>query len=123
MIIFKQILLIFAICIAGIFISTALPVVIPGSVISMVILLIMLIFKIIKPEQIKETAEFLLANLAIFFVPVTVSVVEYLDVLKESIFAIIFISVVSTILTFAVTAFTVTMVMKLIDKRKRGTDD
>lgn len=116
--IFNQILLIFVICLAGLFISATLPIVIPGSVISMIILLILLIFKIIRPEHIKETAEFLLANLAFFFIPVTSGVAEYFEMLKDSMLAIVFICVFTTVLTFGVTAFTVTMAIKIIDSRR-----
>lgn len=115
--IFNQILILFTICLAGLFISSMLPIVIPGSVISMLLLLFLLILKIIKPKHIKETAEFILANLAFFFIPVTSGVAEYFDVLKDSILAIVFICVFTTVLTFAVTAFTVTLIMKIIDKR------
>lgn len=116
--IFNQILLIFVICLAGLFISATLPIVIPGSVISMIILLILLIFKVIRPEHIKETAEFLLANLAFFFIPVTSGVAEYFEMLKDSMLAIVFICVFTTVLTFGVTAFTVTMAIKIIDSRR-----
>lgn len=116
--IFNQIFLIFAICLLGVFISASLPIVIPGSVISMVILLVLLILKIIRPEQIKETAEFLLANLAFFFIPVTSGVAEYFEMLKDSMFAIVFICIFTTVLTFGVTAFTVTMTIKIIDARR-----
>lgn len=115
--IFNQILILFAICLAGIFVSETLPIVIPGSVISMLLLLFLLILKVIKPEHIKETAEFILGNLAFFFIPVTSGVAEYFDVLKDSILAIVFICILTTVLTFAVTAFTVTLIMRIIDKR------
>lgn len=116
--IFNQIFLIFAICLLGLFISATLPIVIPGSVISMLILLILFILKIIRPEHIKETAEFMLANLAFFFIPVTSGVAEYFEVLKDSMLAIVFICILTTVLTFAVTAFTVTLTIKIIDARR-----
>lgn len=112
----NQILLIFAICLAGLFISNSLPVVIPGSVISMVILLFLFITKILKPEDIKETAEFLLANLAFFFIPVTSGVAEYFEVFKDSMLAIVFICLITTVLTFAVTAYTVTFLIHITEK-------
>lgn len=117
--ILKQMLIIFLLCLFGEAVSAILPIAIPSNVISMILLLVLLIFKIIKKEHIKETSEFLLANLAFFFVPLTVGIIEDFDKIKDSIFAILFICIFTTFLTFAVTAYTVAFVIKIIDKRRR----
>ena len=55
----------------------------------------------------------MLKNMAFFFIPAGVGIMEYFDVLKECLLPFLVICVVSTVLTFAVTAGTVARVMKL----------
>ncbi|SHJ23881.1 CidA/LrgA family protein [Parasporobacterium paucivorans] len=115
--ILKQLLIIFAVCLCGELISEVLPVVIPASVISMVLLLALLSGKIIRTEQIRETADFLLANLSLFFVPLIVDIVDNLYLIKGIVFPIFFICIFTTFLTFAVTAFTVAGMIRFLDRR------
>lgn len=121
--ILKQLLIIFILCLLGQWIANVLPIIIPGSVVSMVLLLILLMTGIIKIEHIKETTEFLLTNLAFFFAPLTVGIIENFDLIKDSIWSILFICIFTTFITFATTAFTVVWVIKIMDKRRRSTYD
>lgn len=99
-------------------IEAVLPFPFPASVISLLLLLVLLCLKGIKVEAVKEKADFMLGNLAFFFVPVSVSFMNYVDVIKETAVAFFVICVVSTVLTFAVTAYTVQLTCKLLEKRK-----
>lgn len=118
--ILQQLLIIFILCLFGELISAFLPVIIPANVISMIMLLVLLMLKIIKEEHIKESAQFLLANLTFFFVPLTVSILDNFHLIRENIFAILFICIFTTFLTFAATAYTVSGVIKIMDKRRRA---
>ena len=60
------------------FIST-----IPGSIIGMLLLVLALEFKIIKPKDVNHVANFLLNNMAMFFIPAGVGIMLYFDILKE----------------------------------------
>ena len=51
--------------------------------------------------------------MAFFFIPAGVGIMEYFDVLRECLLPFLVICVISTVLTFAVTAGTVALVMKL----------
>lgn len=95
-----------------------LPFPFPASVISLLLLLGLLILKAIKVEWVREKADFLLGNLAFFFVPAVAGLMNYIDVLKENIIAFLVICVVSTVLTFAATAAAVQMTIRLMNKRK-----
>lgn len=95
-----------------------LPFPFPASVISLLLLLGLLILKAIKVEWVREKADFLLGNLALFFVPAVAGLMNYIDVLKENIIAFLVICVVSTVLTFAATAAAVQMTIRLMNKRK-----
>lgn len=99
-------------------IEAILPFPFPASVISMLVLLILLLLKVIKVEQIREKVDFVLGNLSFFFVPVVVSVMNYADIIAENAVALIVISMVSTVLTFGVTAWVVQLTCRAMNRRK-----
>lgn len=111
-----QLTILFSICLVGQLIAGFLPVAVPGSVISMVILLLLLLLRLLKPEHIQETSEFLLKNMAFFFVPAGVQILEKYTFLQGHILAFALICIITTLLTFLVTALTVTGVIKLQEK-------
>lgn len=115
--ILKQILIIFSVCtlgtLAGKYISF------PSSILSLLILLILLIIGIIKTHQIKETTEFILENMAFFFIPAGVKIMDSFNEFSENIVPILLIVIITTILTFITTAFTVTGVMKIMHKNSK----
>lgn len=117
--IFKQVSIIFSLCILGNIISSLLPFPFPGSVIAMILMFLLLLFKIIKIEQIEDVSDYLTSILASLFVSTTVSIVQYADILKSVIFRFIIICVLSAIITFAVTAFTVTLLINLKKRRQK----
>ena len=114
----KQIGIIFVIYLAGSFISGILPFAFPGSVISMIILFLLLLSGLLKLEHISEAGDFLQSNMAFLFVPTVVGIVEYFPVILENIIAFAVIIIVTTILTFAATAYTVLAVIRLQQKKK-----
>ena len=99
-------------------IEAVLPFPFPASVISMLVLLILLLLKVIKVEQIREKVDFVLGNLSFFFVPVVVSVMNYADIIAENAVALLVISMVSTVLTFGVTAWVVQLTCRAMNRRK-----
>lgn len=84
-----QIGVIFAVCWFSQLIEAALPVPFPASVIGMLLLLALLATGLLKIEHIREKADFLLANMAFFFLPAGVSVINYFDVLGRSAVALV----------------------------------
>lgn len=108
-----------AICIIGNAISAVLPFPFPGSVIAMILLFVLLVTKAIKAEKISGVADFFLDNMAFFFIPPTVNIVNYIDVIKNVWWQFILICVVTTFLTFIATAYTVKGVMRLINRREK----
>ncbi len=112
--ILKQIAVVFAICLAGEIIAQMIPVDFPASVLSMVLLLILFLFKIVKVDHIQEKADFLLGNMAFFFIPAGVSIMDNYQYLADSIIPFILVCFISMIVTFVVTAYSVTFVMKIL---------
>ncbi len=115
--ILNQILIIFFLCLCGEAIAKILPISFPASVISMILLLILLIAKIIKPHQIKEVSEFLLQHMAFFFVPAGVYILGSFDEIRHSILPLFAVCFLTTVITFLVTVYTVMGVMKLMKKK------
>ena len=117
--ILKQIGFIFGICLVGQIIAELIPVPFPGSVMSMVLLFILFMLNWANPEKLKNVNDFLLENMSFFFVPSAVSIKTKYDLIKNSIVQILIICVVSFVVTFAVTAYTVTFVMKIQERFRR----
>ena len=117
--ILKQIGFIFGICLVGQIIAELIPVPFPGSVMSMVLLFILFMLNWATPEKLKKVNDFLLENMSFFFVPSAVSIITKYDLIKNSIVQILIICVVSVVVTFAVTAYTVTFVMKIQERFRR----
>lgn len=116
-----QLTILFSICLVGQFLSDLIPIAVPGSVISMVLLLLLLLSRILKPHHIKETSEFLIQNMAFFFLPPGVQILEKYSFLQGHLLTFLLICIVTTLLTFTVTAYTVLGAMKLQTKiQNRG---
>lgn len=78
----------------------------PSSIIGMLLLTAFLELKWIKLATIKPLADFLLGNLAFFFVPSGVALMLYFDLIAQEFFPIAIATVVSTIVVLCVTAWT-----------------
>lgn len=115
--ILKQILIIFAVCTLGTFLGKYIP--FPSSILSLLILLILLISGIIKTHHIKETTEFILENMAFFFIPAGVKIMDSFYEFSQSIVPILLIVIITTILTFTAAFFTVAGIMRLMDKHAK----
>lgn len=118
--IIKQTGIVFFVCWLSQAAAELLPFEFPASVIGMVLLFFCLMTGILKIEHIQEKADFLLGNMAFFFVPAGVSIMNYFDVLKKSLVPFLVICILSTVITFAVTAYCVKLVMKWGNRRKNG---
>lgn len=101
--IFKQLLIILSINFLGEFLSNFLSLPLPGSIVGMLILLILLFTQILKPDDIAETADFLLNNMAFFFIPAGVGVLVSYTLLSGSYFESVASIVLSTVVVMLVT--------------------
>ena len=72
--IMAQIGIVLAVCLVGEGIAALLPIPFPASVISMVLLFLLLAAKLLRPHHIKEKSNFLITNMACFFVPAGVGI-------------------------------------------------
>lgn len=110
--ILKQLSVILILCLVAEFIVGLLPITFPSSVMAILILALLLGTKILREDQIKETADFMLSNMALVFVPLSIGMIEDLGLLKGQAVGFLFVVVVSLILTFLGTYATVRIVQK-----------
>lgn len=112
-----QLLIIFSICLCSEFVSSLFPFPFPASVLSLFLLFLLLLSKCLKTDHIKEVSEFLLHNMAFFFIPAGVGILEQFSALRSCWFPFLLICLCSTFLTFATTAFTVSFVIKIMNRK------
>ena len=108
-----QLAIILVVCFAGDVLCGLLPFQFSASVLSMLILLFLLAFKILKFDYIEGSANFFTSNMAVLFIPYGVKLLQYLDVIKQNMLLFLIIVLVTTPVVYAVTAFTAQLVMKL----------
>ena len=102
-----QIGLVLGICLLGEALSLVLPIPFPGSVIAMIFLFLLLLSGRLRPEHIREKSDFLLQNMAFFFIPAGVGILEYAD----------------TLLTFAASSLTAQLVIRLQEKHRSHSEE
>ena len=117
--ILRQIGIIFAVCLGGALISSLLPISVPANVIGLILLFILLCLHVIKPRHIEKSGNFLLQNMAFFFVPAGVGIMDNYSYVSGSVLPLLLISLITMILTFAVTAYTVMAMIRLQERGKK----
>ena len=75
-----------------------IPLPVPASIYGIVILFALLETRIIKPESIKETANFLVEIMPVMFIPAAVGVLESWDIIAPSVISYFIATIVSTVL-------------------------
>jgi len=96
----------------GVGIVTLLHVPLPGSVIGLLLLALSLQFKIIKVEYIQDGAGFLIGVLTLFFIPATVGVIDYPELLSTTGLLIILAVIASTLISIYITGLLTQMIEK-----------
>ena len=119
-----QIGVVLGICLLGEGISLLLPIPFPGSVIAIVLLFLLLLSRVLRPDHIRQKSDFLLQNMAFFFIPAGVVIMEYAEELLPFLLPLLLICLITTILTFAASALTATLVIHIQQKHsKTGKED
>lgn len=104
---FRESILLLSIYFVSEIISKLLNLPIPGSIIGMILLFVLLTSNIIKVEKVENLANFFLDHLAFFFIPASVGLMTSFASLKGSIFKIIILCILTTIIVISVTGITV----------------
>ncbi len=94
-----------------------LPLPIPASVYGLILVLVALCTGILKVEQIKDVAVFLIEIMPVMFIPAAVGLLESWDALRPVVVPVFLITVITTVIVMVVTGL-VTQIM-IIRGRKR----
>lgn len=113
----KQFLIIILISALGEGLYILLPLPIPASVYGLVLMLGALAAGVLKLEQVRETAAFLIEIMPVMFIPAGVGLLNALDILKPIWIPISAITVITTIFVMVVTGCVTQFV---IQKDKKG---
>lgn len=101
-------------------VESVLPIPFPASVISLLLLLLLLLARVVKVDHVREKADFLVGNMAFFFVPVVTSIMNYTGLIRQYAAAFFTICVVSTVLTYGATVTAVRLTVRLMGRGKEG---
>ena len=102
----KQLGVLLACAVAGDAFSILLRGRLPGNVLGLTLLLLLLAYGPVRLGHIEDTADFLLHNMAFFFLPACLGVLEIFAEIKSEVFALL--------------AFTVHIALRLQRKKDRG---
>jgi holin-like protein len=114
----KQLGIILAFAFSGDLIVRLIPGRLPAIVIGMLLMLIALGLKLLKPEHIKECSDFLGGIMAFFFAPLSVTILQNYKMLLPVLPQILFIVVICTFFTFFVSYGTFRL-LRILQSRKK----
>lgn len=99
----RQLAIIFAVTAAGEILKYLLPLPVPASIYGLVLMLALLMTKVIKLEQVKETGDFLIEIMPLMFIPPSVGLMASWGQFKEMLIPLVVISLVSTVVVMVAT--------------------
>ena len=108
----KQVLIILAFTGLGEALAYLIPLPIPAAIYGLVLMLVALLTGVLKADQVRESANFLISIMPVLYVPICVRILEYWGVISQNAAAIISITVLSTFLVFAVAGLVTQALMK-----------
>ncbi|MDD3477871.1 MAG: CidA/LrgA family protein [Candidatus Izemoplasmatales bacterium] len=95
----------------------------PGTILGLGLLLVALSTKILPKKEVESVGTFLTSNMAFFFIPAAVGVIEYFDILSAQILKILALILISTILSFLAIVASVKLTLGILRKREGGTSE
>ena len=114
----SQLAVIFAICLAGEFLHRIVGVPLPGNIIGMVLLLILLCLKVLKPGQISGVSGFFLNHLPLFFLPPSIAIMAVGDDILAKWPLLLVLCITFTLVTIAAGGLTTQFLIRLQEKRE-----
>lgn len=112
----KQLLLIVTFSAVGELLAAVIPLPVPAAIYGLVLLFLALLTGLVKLEQVKDTAHYLISVMPLFFVVPTVKLLGYWDVIRPALIPICVILITSTVVVFAVSG----IVTQLLCGKERG---
>lgn len=113
-----ELAIIFGLCLVSEGIAALIPVAFPASVIALLLLGLLLFTNVLKPEHIQRVSGFLVANMAFFFLPPCVGVIEHAPAILRQLLPFLLISFLTTPLVYFVTAWVVQLLIRRARRRE-----
>ncbi|MGD9910206.1 MAG: CidA/LrgA family protein [Candidatus Izemoplasmatales bacterium] len=93
---------------------------VPGTILGLLFLVIALSMKWVKKDKVEDVGNFLTGNMAFFFIPAAVGVLEYVDILQEDFFKILLLILISILISFTCIYLSVKLTLFLQNKIQGG---
>ena len=119
----KQFGIILAVTFLGEALKYVIPLPIPASIYGLVLMLLALCTGILKLDQVKEAATFLIEIMPMMFIPAGVGLMESWGDLSSMLVEVIVITIVSTVLVMGVSGKVTELVLKRSAQKKGETKD
>lgn len=113
-----QLLTILIFSFLGEVLKALLPFPVPASVYGLLLLLAALLTRVVKLEQVEDTAHYLISVMPVFFIASSVSIINITKDIKGELLSLVVMAVVSTVAVMAVTGLTAQAVIRH-GKKKR----
>ncbi|MDO4754293.1 MAG: CidA/LrgA family protein [Bacillota bacterium] len=110
--IIKTLTILFTVMWVGGILKSFIPLPIPDMIYAMILLFILLITKIVRPEDIDAASGKLLSIFAFFFIPAGVGLMKSYRIIEHEIFSVLAVLTASFVLTVLAVAFTVKLVRR-----------
>ncbi len=114
----RQFVIILAVSFLGEALKIMLPLPVPASIYGLVLMFLALETGILKLEQVRETAKYLIEIMPLMFIPAGVGLLEAWGDLKPIWIQVILIMMISTIVVMGISGRVTQMVIRLEQKRK-----
>ena len=115
----RQFLIIAAVALAGEALNALIPLPIPASVYGLVLMFVLLLTRIIKLEQVKTAASFLIEIMPVMFIPAAVGLLDTWGMLKPVIVPVATIVAATTVIVMAVTGRVTQYVIKREEAKRK----
>ena len=113
-----QMCLVMGIYAAGCALASVLPIALPGNIVGMVLLLVLLATRVLQTKHVSDACTYLIDNMSVFFIPAGVAIMGCFSLLAGNAAKFALVCVVTTVLVFLATSYTVILVSKLLDRRE-----
>lgn len=111
----KQFLIILTISCIGELLNLYIPLPIPASIYGLVLMLMLLMFRIVRLEQVKDAAKFLIEIMPVMFIPAGVGLISSWDLLQPILLPLTIIMILTTIIVMCTTGRTAEYFLKRKD--------
>lgn len=115
----RQFCIILFVSFLGEMLRAIIPLPVPASVYGLVLMLLALCTGILKLEQIKETADFLIEIMPVMFIPAAVGLLDAWPALQPVWLPVIVITILTTILVMAVTGQVTQLMIRRAQRKEK----